>query len=514
METAQQKNSRIAKNTSYLYLRSLVTMLIALYTSRIVLRALGVDDYGVYNVVGGFIAMSAIVTGPVSGAISRFLTYGLGKGDRKHLRSVFSTAICIQLCLGAIVVLLGETVGLWFLTHELKIPPASMTGAHWVLQCSIVAMVLNLINVPYQAAVIAHEKMNVFAYVSVLESVMKLGVAFILMAAPSSRLAIYSVGLMLISLILRIIYGVYCSRKFEECKFKLSFERSMAKELTAFAWWTFLGNTAYMFNTQGASILMNIFFGVVINTAKGIAMQVETAVMQFVNSFTTAFTPQITKSYAQGDKEYMFQLMCRGSKFAVFLLMFFLIPLEFEAPVVLDLWLDEVPEYSVLFVRLSLICSAVMMMGNPFYQGIMATGNIRAFQISVTCVSVWVFPLTWLAYRLGMEPEMFYWVYFIIYNLLIWMRVWFVRRLTGFKMSMFTRRVYLPVLGCCCLSVIAPWIVTLLMPDGFLRLIVLTLVSTTCTAAVVLYVGMTRSERSAVLGKLSGVMRRIAHKSD
>lgn len=508
MESANVKNIRIAKNTALLYIRTLFTLIVSLYTSRVVLQALGVDNYGVYNVVGGFVAMFSIVTSPISGAISRFLTFGLGTGDIDKLRATFATSINILLCLGLIVVLLGETVGIWFLNNKLNIPAESMVAAHWVLQCSIIATLLGLMNIPFSAAIIAHEKMNVFAFISILDALLKLGLAFSLTFLPFNTLITYSVGIIGISVINVTFYSGYCHRKFSECRYKMRLEKGIFKEMTGFAWWTFFGNTSYIFNTQGVSMLMNIFFGVVVNTAKGIAMQVEGAVMSFINSFTLAFSPQITKSYAEGNRDYMISVMCRGTKFSIYLMLLFLIPLEFEAPLVLRLWLGEVPEYSPLFLRLSLICTTVMMLGMPFLQGITATGKIRDYQISVTAIGCLVFPITWILYKKGYGPQVFYWVYFTIYNLLIWVRMWFVRKLLGFKIKMFVTEIFMPIVVCTILSLILPSALFLIMPDTISRLIVLILVSTISTACIVLLLGVTRSERSFILAKIP-VIRNI-----
>lgn len=507
-ESASVKNARIAKNTALLYVRTLFTMLVSLYTSRVILETLGIDNYGVYNVVGGFVAMFAIVTGPITNAISRFLTYGLGKGDIENLRTTFSTSINIQLGLGLIVVLLGETVGVWFLNNKLNIPADCMTGAHWALQSSIAATVLSLINTPYSAAIIAHEKMSAFAFMSILDVMLKLGLALSLVKLPFDALITYSVGLVFIYLIQRIVYGIYCTRNFSECRYQAVFDKTTFREMTGFAWWTFLGNTAYMFNSQGVAMLMNIFFGVIINTAKGIAAQVEAAVLSFVTSFTTAFTPQITKSYAEGNIEYMYTIMCRGSKFSIFLLLLFIIPLEFEATTVLQIWLGEVPEYSAQFLQLSLLCAAVMQLGSPFYQGLIATGNIRNYQIAVTIVGCIVFPLTWIAYRLGASAGVFYWIFFIVYNIIIWIRMWYVRKQLEFPIKTFLTQVFIPILKCSALSIIPAIIICQTMPPTIYRLFATTGLTIITTSIIVLYIGMTRNERLFIISKIKAKLHR------
>ncbi|MDE7462640.1 MAG: lipopolysaccharide biosynthesis protein [Muribaculaceae bacterium] len=502
MESESVKNKRIAKNTVFLYARTLLIMLVSLYTSRIVLKALGVDNYGVYDVVGGFVAMFAIVTSPISNAISRFLIYGLGKGDLEHLKKVYSTSVNILLLLGLIVVLIGETFGIWFLNQKLNIPPESMTAANWVLQCSIFSTVLGLINIPNSATIIAHEKMSIYAYMSILEACLKLGLAFSVLYLPFNSLITYAIGLLIISLILRASYVIYCSSKFQECKYTFGIDKKLFKEMTGFAWWTFLGNTAFIFNNQGSAMLMNIFFGVVINTAKGLAATVQSAVMNLINSFTTAFTPQITKSYAEGNFQYMYSVMSRGSKFSVFIMLLFLIPLEFEAPIVLKLWLGEVPPFATLFLRLTLLCSFTNLIGTPFLQGIMATGKIKKYQIAMTLIGCTVFPLTWLTYKLGGAVQMFYWIFVIIYNILIWVRMIYVQELLGYKVKKFAVEVFLPILRCTILSAIPGIIISYLMEDSYLRLIVLTLVTLIFSSLIIYRLGMTNGERNFIMTKI------------
>lgn len=479
-------------------------MIVSLYTSRIVLKALGVDNFGVYNVVGGFISMFSIVSGPVSSSISRFITFGLGKGDLQKLRVTFSTSVNVLLLLGLIILILGETFGVWYLNHKLNIPPESIAGANWVLQCSLFSMLLGLLNIPYNAAIVAHEKMNVFAYMSILEVVLKLGVAFLVVAIPDNKLIYYSVGILLCYVLMRVIYWIYSVRSFEECRYQFNFDKKTGKEMTSFAWWSFFGNTAYMFNTQGVAILMNLFFGVILNTAKGIASQVESAVISFITSFTTAFTPQITKSYAEGNKEYMYSVMSRGSRYSIYLFLFFLVPLEFEAPIVLRLWLGEEPLYTVTFLRLSLFCSAIMMLGGPFLQGINATGNIRNYQIVITLTGCLVFPLTWLAYKLKFPPQLFYWIYLGIYNILVWIRMWYVKKLLGFKISTFTKEVFFPIVFSIILAFIPGYLIYILLPDNIGRLFIMTGVCLVTTALIVISVGMSKSERAFLFSKFQG----------
>lgn len=505
--TNEEKTKRIARNTIFLYIRTFVLLVVSLYTSRILLQSLGVEDYGVYNVVGGFVGMFSIAVGPISSSISRFLTFQLGKDDIDKLKTTFSTSVNVQIGFSLILLIIGESFGVWFLNYKLHIPEDSMVAANWVLQCSLMSMVMSLINVPYFASIVAHERMDTFAYMSILEVALKLFLTLSLLIISFNRLIFYSIGIVVIGFIMRTIYGVYCTRKFEECHYEFKFDKLLFKDISGFAWWSFLGNTAYTFNTQGVSILMNLFFGVVLNAAKGIAMQVESAIMTFINSFTTAFNPQIIKSYAEDDKKYMFTLMCRGSKFSYFLFLLLIIPIEFEANTILNIWLGDVPNYSVSFLRLSLISTASMMVGNPFMQGIMASGQIRNYQIAVSLFAILIFPSTWIAYKIGLSPESYYWVCIITYNILIWIRMWFVKRILDFNIGTFVSDVFVPIVYCTVLSLIPPFIIYFLMPDSILRFIVLSFVSVITTIIVSLAVGMTKGERTFILNKARGLLK-------
>lgn len=502
MEDNAQKNKRIAKNTILLYLRTLATMLISLFTSRIILDVLGVDDYGIYNVVGGTISMFSIFSGSLSGAISRFITFGLGEGDLDKLKRTFVTSVNIQLGISAVIFVVAEVAGLWMLNSKLNIPADRLYAAHWVLQFSILSFVFGLISVPYNACIIAHEHMKVFAYMGILEVVLKLAFVVVLYFSPFDKLIVYSFCLFLISLLLRIIYGVYCKRHFEECEYKFAIDRRLLKNMTSYAWWGFFGNTAYMFNTQGVNILINLYFGVALNAARGVVGQVEGAVMQFVNNFTTAISPQITKSYAAGDKDYMFSLICRGAKFQIFLMLFFIIPIEFEADYILQLWLGVVPESAAVFLRLSLITTAITLLGNTGFTSVTATGNIRNYQLSVTIVGCLVFPLTWVVYKLGAPALATYVIYAIIYIIVNWVRLLFMRLLLGFPIRMFWNKTVLPMSVVTVAAVIIPAIVFFNMEASLLRIIVITLVSFISTAVCIYLFGLAKGEKELVLSKI------------
>lgn len=509
---SKSNNKRIAKNTFLLYIRMLFTMVVSLYTSRVVLEVLGVVDYGVYNVVGGFVAFFSVFSGSLTIAISRFITFELGKGDKLKLSRVFSTSVNIQIAMSLVIVLLSELVGLWFLNFEMNIPDGRLHAANWVLQCSIIGFVLNLINVPYNAEIIAHERMSVFAYMSIFDVLAKLCVAYLLYVCPFDKLVLYALFLVVVSLVNRIVYGIYCKRNFEEATYQLLWDKTIFKEMLGFAGWNFFGNTAYMLNTQGVNMLINIFFGVAMNAARGIAVQVDNAVMGFVNNFSMAIQPQITKTYASGEYHQMFKLINRGTKFSAYIMFFFMIPFVLEAETILSLWLKKVPESSVVFMQLVLFASFCSAIGNYLYYGIMATGKIKHYQLVVTAIGVFVFPLTWLAYKMGFHAATTYIIYGIIYVSLNIIRVNTLKRLVGYQRLSFILKAVGPVLIVGLLSMLPALLVVVFIESSILRFVFTTVVSVLSIAFFAYKLGLEQSEKTFVRDKLVLIINRIHRK--
>lgn len=481
-------------------------MIIGLYTSRVILDVLGVENYGIYNVVGGTITMFSVFTSSMSSSISRFITFGLGKEDLKNLKLIFSTSISIQIILGIIIVIAAELFGLWFLNNKLNIPTNKLYAAKWVLQFCILGFFTGLLSIPFNACIIAHERMKMFAYIGIVEVIIKLIFVFTLYVIPFDKLIVYSFFLFLTPFILQIIYICYCRKNFEECRICFKIDKPLLKQMFGFAWWGFFGNAAYMFNTQGVNIAINIFFNVALNAARGIVAQVENAVSQFVNNFMTAFSPQITKSCAEGEYEYMYTLVCRGAKFSFFLMLLFLIPLELEADYVLRLWLKDVPSSSALFLRWSLICTTVMLIGNTCLTAVMATGIIRAYQITVSLIGCLVFPLTWLAYELGMPAFVTYPIFIVIYLALIYVRVLFLKKLLSFDPKIYIKDVLFPICIVTMCVLVPALIIRMMMPESFSRLVIITLSNIVCSSVIIYFLGLNHGERQFVKNKLSNAI--------
>lgn len=501
-------NKRIAKNTLFLYLRTLIILVITLYTSRVVLSVLGVEDYGIYIVVGGVVAMFSAISGALSSAISRFITFELGKGDTAKLKKVFSTSVNIQILISLLVIIVGEIAGVWFLNNKMSIPSERMGAANWVLQCSLLTFCVNLVSVPYNACIIAHEKMKAFAYVSVLEALLKLSVCYMIIVSQWDKLISYSVLLLCVAISIRMTYSIYCHRHFEESHYHYVSDRQLMKEMAGFAGWNFYTNGAYIFNTQGINLLINIYFGVTLNAARGIANQVDHAVMQLVNSFTTALNPQITKNYASGNMESMYLLVCRGARFSYFLLLVFALPIFVETEYILSVWLKLVPPHAVNFVRLSIVASLVHILGKSGYTASMATGNIRRYVFWVASVGCLAFPLTWIAFAAGAPSESAYWVFIIVYIFVEAVRLWIMKGLLDFPIPMFINDVLIKISIVTASAVSIPLIIVWQMDPSFIRCVISISFSVLSAALCIWLFGLTSGEKSLISDYLKKRLRR------
>lgn len=487
--------SKIAKNTAILYCRMFLLMIISLYTSRVVLHVLGEDDFGVYNVVAGVVAMFAILSQSLSTAISRFLTFELGKDNAQRLKRIFSSALSVQILMALVVVAVCEPLAFWLLNSHLNIPPERLQAANWVLQSSIFIFAVNLFAVPFNAAIIAHERMSAFAYMSLLEAVLKLTIAFLLYESSFDKLKTYAVLMLFVDICIRFVYIIYCRKKFAECKFEFVFDKSLLKEIGGFAGWSFIGNGVWILNNQGVNILTNIFFSVKVNAARGIATQVGNAVQQFVNNFTTALNPQITKSYAMGEYGYMQSLIFKGAKYSYYLMFFFALPICIETEQILDIWLHKVPEYATVFVRLTFVASLCTVTADTLVRVMFATGKIRKYQIVVGLVGLMVFPFTWLAYKMGCSPAAAYVIYAAIYFVLIFVRLLLVKQIMDISGRRYVKEVLLKILYVSLAACVPVLPVYILIPCRLVRLIAVCVVSSASTLLSIFFLGLDKKEK-------------------
>lgn len=509
MTNTAQNNKRIAKNTLLLYFRMLFMMAVSLYTSRVVLHTLGVEDFGIYNVVGGVVAMFSVISGSLSAAISRFITYELGKGDKDKLIRIFSSSVTIQLGLGLIILILAEAIGVWFLNAKMTIPTDRMYAANWVFQLSILTFIINLISVPYNAAIIAHEKMSAFAYISILEVMAKLIIVFMLLWSPFDKLIFYAVLMTSVALIIRFVYGYYCKRHFEECTYHFIFDKELLKKMFGFAGWNFIGAASAVLRDQGGNIVINLFCGPTVNAARGIAYQVNTAIHGFVSNFMMALNPQITKSYASGNKEYMMTLIYQGARLSFYILLILSLPVIINAHYILTLWLKIVPEHTTLFVQLVLIFAMSESISNPLVTAMLATGKIRNYQIVVGGLQMMNLPISYILLRYGCIPETVLIVAICISQCCLASRLYMLRGMIGLSIRKYMSKVYLNVLAVTFLSAIIPCISSYYLSETFINFILICTISVVCTFTVIYFIGCSRKERQFINEKVNKIINKI-----
>lgn len=509
----ENSRKRLVKNTVLLYCRTIFTMLISLYTSRATLQALGVENYGIQNVVGGFATMFAMISDALSFSIIRYITFEVGRGgDVNRLNKVFCTAVNIQFGISIIVVIAMELFGVWFVNSYLNIDPERLDAARWVFHCSVALFVIVLMCEPYNASIIAHEKMGAFAYVGLLQSVLNLVIVFLLYVSPFDKLITISVLGVVVMLIIRLIYTIYCRIKFPECCYHLSYDKDLSKSMFSFAGWHALTYVANLLSTQGVNILVNIFFGVTLNAARGVAGKIEVVVMKFVGDFSTALHPQITKSYAAGDYSQMRQLICRGVKYTYFLAFCLALPFLFEADRVLHLWLGVVPDYSVLFFRLSMLCTLISILGQTCATACTANGKIRMFSVLLTTATIINFPFCWLLFKLGFDAYITYLIGIFVACISLVVKVYMAHRLVNLSIRDFFIEAILRTTLVSAASFILPFVVRSSMEDGLPRTIIVMAVCVVSSLCFVYILGLSVGERQYVTGKVSDVLKKFHFK--
>lgn len=494
--------SRMMKNTLLLYFRMAFMMCISLYTSRVILDTLGVVDYGIYDVVGGVVIMLSFIYDGMTTSTLRFLTYELGTGDSKKLHGAFVTSLHIHLLISLTVVILSETVGLWFLQNKMLIPPERATAAFWCYQLSIITAVVNIMSYPYNAVILAHERMSAFAYISILDAILKLLLVYFLLIFNYDRLILYAILFACEKLLLRSVYNIYCKRHFEECSYKWIYDKDLFRDMLSFASWNIWGNMAYAFCTQGLNILLNLFFGPVVNAARAIAVQVEGAVSRFVVNFQMAINPQITKTYASGQMKEMHQLIFRSSRFTFCLLLTLCLPIIAETPAILSLWLKEVPDYAVVFVRLTLVILIVQQHANPLTTAVASTGKVRTNEFVNGTLVLLIAPLSYIILKTGGSPWHIYVVHLCIAVIALGARIFITMPLIKMK-----AREYFHFVGKRCglvflLSLAIPYILKQVSVPG-LGFAITTIVLTFITTVIVSFsFGLDNEERHFILAKI------------
>lgn len=508
-------NKRIAKNTVYLYIRTFISMIVSLYTSRKILEALGVEDFGILNVVGGVITLMAFINGSMSVATQRYLTYELGRDNGGDFNKVFNVSVRVHLIIAAIVLLCAETVGLWFVNTHLNIPSGRMVAANWIYQASVLSAILGIIQTPYNAAIVSHEHMHIYAYVGLGETFAKLIVVLCLLLYPYDRLAVWGFAFFAIQLTVSMIYRWYCIRKFDNCRFRLHmWERQSFRSMLGFTGWNMFGTVAWTAKDQGVSILLNIFGGPVYNAARGVSVQVTGAIRNLVSGFQTAVNPQLTKNYASGNSHATCTLLCKSSKISFFLMLFVSLPVVFEVDYILGLWLVEVPPMAGLFTRLVIIECLVDTLGGPMITSLLATGRIKWYQIVVGSILLLNIPTAYLLLKAGFDiatPLIVSIVFMLLGNA---SRIVFCRNMLGLSLRLYVREVIVPIASVSFMSVIPVWAVTLSFEPGVLRLLICVAVSVVTVGALCFTIGLTASERQFILNIIRPRLSRLIRSSN
>ena len=500
-------NKRIAVNTILLYIRMLFVMAISLYTSRVILQILGADDFGIYNVVGGVVVLFSFLTNAMTSSTQRFLNYNLGLKDVGKVSHIFNISVLTHFTIFLLVLFLSETIGLWFVKTQLNIPVDRENAAMWVYQMSVITTLINIMLIPYRASIIATEKMSIFTYVSVLEVVLRLGAVLILPYLTQDSLVLYSILLMLVTLLTFFIYHIECRMKLSFTKFHFVWDKKQYKEMMSFSVWYLFGGMAMVGVNQGTNILINIFFNVVVNAAVGVANQVRSAVFGFVSSFQTAFNPQIVKLYALEEKDQLLLLIYRSSKFSYYLLFIISFPIVLFCKEVLSIWLVNVPDYAVVITQLVIITYFTEALSAPLWTAIGATGKVQKYQLLVSLIIFLNVPLVYVAFKLGMSPIAAFVINFVVSVFAYLYRLLYIKKYVPYHLGDYLKKVVLPCVIVTVLSFPIPYIFReyAISAISTILLLVLTIV---VTGIVILLTGLDMNEKRFLISKIKKVIKK------
>ena len=505
--------SRIAKNTLLLYFRQILIMLVSLYTVRVVLNVLGAEDYGIYNVVAGVVTMFSFLTSTMASASQRYLAVDLTTGDLNKQKQTFGLILLTYILLMVIIVILAESIAVWFLNAKMTIPDERIYAANWVLQAAILMFVVNILATPYLSAVIAHEKMNIYAYVSIADAALKLAVVFIIKVISCDKLILYAFLLLASSVLTTLLYITYCRKVFPECKAHLFYEKQQMKEMTAFAWWNMIGSLAHMLRSQGINVLLNLFFNPMINAARAIAYQINNALTSFSNNFYTAVKPQIIKSYATGELDRMIKLITSSSRVAFFLVYLMTLPLFLNMDFILKLWLINPPEYANLFAKLVLINALLEVFNMPLVAGLQATGNIKMYQIIVSGINLLNMPISYVLLKIGFPPETTLIVNILLVAISLIPRLLICKKYYDINIKEFVANVIVRVfiVATLCFT-IGYYLLKIFDEIDTLKIAIFTLTLAVFVIPIIYFLGFTKIEQTFIKNKLSDIVHKCSRK--
>jgi len=463
-----------------------------------VLRVLGVEDFGIYNVVGGIVSMFSFLSGAFSGVTQRYLTFEIGTGNTEKLKKVFNTAMAIHIGLTVLIILLAETIGLWFVLNKLVFPDERITAALWVYQFSVASCAVSMLSIPYNACIIAHERMSAFAYISIMEVILKLGVLYILMFLSYDKLIVYAILFFTVQLFIRFIYNVYCSHHFVESHYHFSFDKALAKEMLSFSSWTLFGGFASVGYSQGINILLNMFFGPIVNAARAIALQVDNAVQTFICNFQVAVNPQIIKSYASSDLVRMHDLISKSSRYSFYLLFLLAFPIILETHAILELWLNKIPCHTVSFLRITMLVVLINTLSNPLMTAATATGKIRLYQTVVGSILLMIVPIAYIVLKCGGKPDSVFYIYLLFSFFAQFARLRIILPMINMTFIIYCRKVLLKCITVTMCACVLPVVIHITMPESFSRMIVTFIISSLSILSCVLLFGMEQNEKRQI----------------
>jgi len=497
-------STRIAKNTIFLYIRMFILMLVSLYTSRVILEALGVEDYGIYNVVGGIVVLFTFINNAMVTSTQRFLNYEIGLNNFENTQKVFSISVNIHILISILILILSETVGLWLLNSTIQYPDNREWAVQMIYQLSVLTTCVKIIRAPYNAAIIAYEKMQFYAYLSVFEALLQLSIVFMLKIIPYDRLVIYGILLLIVSIIINIAYYWYCRSNFNTCRYVLTKDKLLYKQLLGFSGWSLFGGVANVGTGQGLNIILNVFLGVTVNAAMGISNQVSSALSTLIVNFQTAFKPQLVKSYATGDRKYFTSLIIASSKYSYLLSFIIALPIYICCPEILSIWLTEVPDYSVSFCRMMLIFTLLDALQGPLWYSILATGKIRTYQILMSFLILFNLPLSYICLKVGFNPVSVLIIRCLINFFSLFVRLWYMNKLFDFPIKLFFSDVILRIVPITAIATLLNFL-PININTPFVKISVVIIITLFINMILVLTIGLSNNERNIIINKIQAI---------
>ena len=504
-----QREKKVAKNTIVLYLRLMVTMAISLYTSRLILNTLGVNDFGIYNVVAGFIAMFSILSDTLSTSVSRFITIAIGKDDIKTQTKVFSSSVNVLLTVALVVFILVEIFGLWFIKSKINVPIERMGVLNTVFQLAVINFSIGIFKVAFNSLIIAHEKATAFAWLAIGEAILKLVAILLLAKSPVDKLVTYVLFLLFINIFITFVAMIYCRLCFKECRYNFFFDSVLLKNMMKFTGWTLFGRGALIVSGHGVNMLLNVFFGVVVNAARGIASQVDGATRQFVYNVMMAINPQIIKSYSMGEITYMHRLIYKGAKYGCFIMLLYTIPIVCETEYILRIWLGIIPEYTTLFARLVFLESLFYVMTLTMNTAIQATGKIRNYQILTGMMLLLNIVITYVVFRMGASPAFAYVVSILVNVCIVMANLYYSKKLVGLSVWTFVHEVFYKTVMIFVFSICLPIVIQIMLPSSIWRLSLVVITSLIVTSCFIYSIGLNKNERLFILQAIGSRVRKF-----